>query len=475
MNLVESFFATAERHGERVAIIAGDGTPTTFRALIQRAASLAAAWKGQGIGPGDRVLLAMPLGADLYAAIAALWQLGAVVVFPEPAMGLKGLRHAVTATAPKAFLSAGSFRFLRYLVPELWRVKRALRPHPAATPLAAIHPADRDHPALISFTSGSTGKPKGIVRSHGFLAAQNACVAAMVDPGDAHAIDLVAFPVFVIVNLGLGITSVLPDWRLTRHDQADPAAVARLIAACHVTRLLVPPSICEKLAEGTVLPGITTVFTGGGPVFPDLLQRLAAKLPQADIVSVYGSTEAEPIAHQHMAEISPADWESMRAGGGLLAGAPIPEIAVTLIEDEIVVSGEHVNQGYLDGIGDATNKLRRDGRIWHRTGDAGRFDDRGRLWLLGRKEAKAGGIYPFAIEVAARFWPGVRRAALVAEGTASILAVEGDRAYEATWSRAAESHGAIRVVPVTQVPLDRRHRSKVDYGALRRMLRGSRQ
>jgi acyl-CoA synthetase (AMP-forming)/AMP-acid ligase II len=292
----------------------------------------------------------------------------------------------------------------------------------------------------------------------------------MIDPGAAHCIDLVAFPVFVIVNLALGITSVLPDWKLTRHDRANPAALARLIERHGVTRLLVPPSICEKLAIGPALPQVTKLFTGGGPVFPDLLRRLADKLPNAEIISVYGSTEAEPIAHLSMAEIAEADWQAMESGGGLLAGRPIPEIAIALIDDEIVVSGAHVNQGYLDGVGDAVNKLRRDGRIWHRTGDAGRFDATGRLWLLGRHEARAGGFYPFSIEVAARFWPGVRRAALIDDAGRATLVIEGERAHEAFWIGAASSQGAIRVVPVTRIPLDRRHRSKVDYAALRRLL-----
>ena len=51
----------------------------------------------------------------------------------------------------------------------------------------------------------------------------------------------------------------------------------------------------------------------------------------------------------------------MRTGAGLLAGPIIPEARVQLLDDEIVVTGEHVNKGYLDGVGDDANKLRRDG------------------------------------------------------------------------------------------------------------------
>ena len=114
-----------------------------------------------------------------------------------------------------------------------------------------------------------------------------------------------------------------------------------------------------------------------------------------------------------MSETSAEDWRLMREGGGLLAGTPIPEIGVEILDDEIIVTGDHVNKGYLDSAGDASNKLRRGGTIWHRTGDAGRFDDQGRLWLLGRHGSKAGGLYPFTVEVAVQSWPGVKLAALV--------------------------------------------------------------
>ena len=45
------------------------------------------------------------------------------------------------------------------------------------------------------------------------------------------------------------------------------------------------------------MPELKAIFTGGGPIFPDLMERLAASFPGAEIVAVYGSTEAEPIAH----------------------------------------------------------------------------------------------------------------------------------------------------------------------------------
>jgi olefin beta-lactone synthetase len=471
MNLLQAFLEGATGRGARTAIIAADGAIASYADLMEQSARLATAWKRRDVGPGDRVLLAMPLGISLYVSLMALWRLGAVVVFPEPALGLRGLRHAVAVTKPKAVLASGWFRALRYVLPDLWTVPLAISPDDVAGGAETVAAVADDHPAMISFTSGSTGTPKTIVRSHGFLSHQNACVADLLQPTREDETDLVAFPVFVLVNLSLGVTSVLPNWDLRRQDAAEPRGIAEHIAKHAVTRALVPPSICEKLASSAAAK-LSAIFTGGGPVFPDLLERLSAQAPRADIVSVYGSTEAEPIAHQHVRDITAADWQVMRGGGGLLAGRPIAAIDLKILDDEIVVTGDHVNKGYLDPAHDHSTKLALGGDIWHRTSDAGRLDETGRLWLLGRLDGRVGNLFPFGIEAAARFWPNVAGAALASIDGKAVLAVAGDTASRDLWQRQADRIGDIRVVPVNSIPLDRRHRSKVDYAALRKLLSG---
>jgi acyl-CoA synthetase (AMP-forming)/AMP-acid ligase II len=466
LNLLAPFLEQAALWRDRTAIVAGDGESLTFGALAQSSARVAAGWRAGGLKAGDRVLVAMPIGLSLYVAIAALWRLGATIVFPEPALGLAGLRQAARTTAPRAFLATGWYRALG-LLPELRGVEHSLTMAPARLGEELLFDAPADHPALISFTSGSTGAPKAILRTHGFLAAQNACVAELLRPKAEGAVDLVVFPVFVIANLGLGVTSVLPNWKVSRHDLVDPAALARHIQAHNVTRALAPPSICEALAAAPRAPGLKTVMTGGGPVFPDLLRRLAQKLGGDDIVAVYGSTEAEPIAHVRFDEIGEADWRAMETGTGLLAGRPVSAIRAEIVDEEIVVAGDHVNKGYLDPARNAETKLTHDHEIWHRTGDSGYFDEAGRLWLRGRREARAGRYAPFGVETAARLWRGVRQAALLPGSDPPTLFLEGDAGKAAIWSERAGAFPGLAVRPLKAIPLDRRHRSKVDYGALR--------
>jgi non-ribosomal peptide synthetase component E (peptide arylation enzyme) len=113
-DLLSEFHAAVARHPERVAIIDGRGRERRFAELKARADGLACAWALRGVKPGDRVLLAMRLDADLYAALAALWSLGATVVLPEPAMGISGLRHAARVTNASFFCSSGPYGLLKY-------------------------------------------------------------------------------------------------------------------------------------------------------------------------------------------------------------------------------------------------------------------------------------------------------------------------------------------------------------------------
>ena len=468
ISLLESFADSVARCGDKPAIIEATGNIVSFNELAARSKGYQAHWSSRGLVKGDKVLIAMPVSADLYAALAALWALGAVAVLPEPAMGLKGVRHALRATQCKGIVASGPYRWLKWLLPQLW-FKPLYTPvlGSSAIPKHNISAADT---ALISFTSGSTGAPKAIARSHAFLHAQKSAVAPLLN-SDEEESDLVAFPVFTLINLAEGRTTVLPNWRMSQMDKVTPDKLAQWMNQQKVTRALLPPALCESLAQSPSIPALKTVFTGGGPVFPDVVQNMQSTHRGLDVIAVYGSTEAEPIAHLNFARVSKADKDAMKNGAGLLAGRPVPEVQLRLVDGEITVAGQHVNEGYLDSARDCETKIYDGDTVYHRTGDAGVLDDEGRLWLLGRHGNDINNVHPFSVESAARLWPGVVRAALVEIDGKAVLAIEGAKEKLTSWVAAASEQFDIEDVRhVSAIPLDRRHRSKVDCPALVKQL-----
>jgi acyl-CoA synthetase (AMP-forming)/AMP-acid ligase II len=146
---------------------------------------------------------------------------------------------------------------------------------------------------------------------------------------------------------------------------------------------------------------------------------------------------------------------------------------------EIIVTGEHVIKGYLHGIGDSETKIEIENEIWHRTGDAGYIDKSGRLWLVGRASSvvrdEYGAFYPFQIEAPARSHPAIKRAALAQYRGKRILLVEPSKKSR-TSINPSQIQGAFgwahidRVITIKRIPLDVRHGSKIDYGALESVL-----
>jgi len=522
VNLAHTLLEQTRQRPDAPAIIdsrRGRSRVTTFAELDRAAARAARLLVKHGLQPGDAVLVFHPMSAELYVALLALFRLRLVAMFLDPSAGRDHIERCCAMHPPRALIAGTKAHLLRLLVPGLRRipVKFVIGfPVPFAVrwsaadrlpPLAEVRDCEPDTPALLTFTSGSTGQPKGAVRSHGFLLAQYRALAASLKltAGD---VDLATLPIVALANLGSGVTSLIPDTDLRYPGAVDPAPIFAQVQRHQATSSVASPAFFECLvrhgaAHGLTLPTLRKVYTGGAPVFPRLLDQVHALAPNAEVVALYGSTEAEPIAHVSREEMTADDRKAMLGGKGLLAGPPVPEVRLRILRDqwgkpagpydaaafdaaccaagapgEIVVSGDHVLRGYLRGEGDEETKFRVDGVVWHRTGDAGYVDERGRLWLLGRCVARIrdgrGELYPFAAETAAYQDPRLRRAALVSHHGKRVLAVEF---YEAPTAadldavRAAVAWAQLdEVRPLRGIPVDKRHNAKIDYPSLYRLL-----
>jgi acyl-CoA synthetase (AMP-forming)/AMP-acid ligase II len=524
MNIYDDFTRQLAQRPEAAALTEWRRNRTvtlSYRELENAAARAAAMLTGGGLKVGDPVLVFVPMSIDLYIALLAIFRLGLVAVFLDPSAGRRNIERCCGIFPPKALIATPKAHLLRCVCPALRRIPLAFTTGrlrlPGARPWkrwkryavgAGIAACAPDAPALVTFTSGSTGAPKAAVRSHGQLAAQQQVLAAELRaaPGD---LILSGLPIFVLSNLGAGAASLLPGCDLSRPGAVDAAAITERVRGLGVTCLQASPAFMEKvvahcLSRGIRLGGVRRIFTGGAPVFPRLLDRIRAAAPHAEITTVYGSTEAEPIACLTREDLRPQDRAAMAAGEGLPAGRPVAALRLRILPDrwgvpigpfseggfdrqclgpgqpgEIVVSGPHVLKGYLHGAGDRETKFRVAGNIWHRTGDAGCVDADGNLWLLGRCAAcirdRQGVLYPFTVEAAASNFATVRRSALVYSGARRTLVVEAAKGVKLAelgllkskigWAQIEQ----LLILP--RIPVDRRHNAKVDYPALGRILK----
>ena len=513
MNLVELLFKNAAAHPELPALIDAKNGKTrcvTYAELARRVSAGSAFLQRSGLTKSSTVLVFQPISIELYELLLSAFHAGVKVMLADPSAGRAFISLCCQRAAPDAFVGPWKAHAYRLSIPELRKVKININTG-AWFPGTSIWRVSgetttptvvsENHPALITFTSGSTGIPKAAVRTHGFLLAQHRALAESMSFQQGE-VDLITLPVFVLANLASGMTSVLADTNLAKPGTPDTSAILRQCAAAQVTRCAASPAFFEALSAQ--MPPLNKIFTGGAPVFPDLLRRLQAALPQAEIHSVYGSTEAEPIAHLSASEYEGRTLKITREGGGLCTGKPSAGIRLKVIQNqsgkplpsltekqfeamfqpggqagEIVVSGDHVLPGYLDALGDAETKIHVSDTIWHRTGDAGWSDDQGLIWLLGRASETLPPFpapehlpsealrYPFAIECALReAFPGTRTAALTFQNERCLVIEEelGGLQHLVT------TLGIERMISLERIPLDRRHNAKIDYPALRKLL-----
>ena len=514
MNVASLLARRAAAHPGRPAFVdAGDGRTLSYAELDATSARAAGTLRRLGLQPGSTVLIVHPATLDLYVALIGLLRAGLVPAIPPPGATLGVLARCARAHPPHAVLGGGIGWAAVAAIPAL---RHATRLATGAGPFAkdvlhgaiAAETVDRDDgdPAMLTFTSGSTGAPKAMIRSHGVARAQIDALAAALAPGESTS--LCTMPIVLLAELAAGATCLLPGIDLRRPARADAAALAARMRAYGVARIVASPALLARVADalaarGETLPALRLIASGGAPVMPPLAAAMRRVAPNARFLAIYGTTEAEPIAVLDAAEVTPEDHDAMLGGAGMLAGVPCAPGRLAVVTartgaaigpfadddaplrlalppyrvGEIVVAGAHVVPHYLDRSADAITKIRAGATMWHRTGDLGYRDLAGRLWLVGRAAAAVddarGTLEPLRVECALAYRPEIARCAIAALDGTRILLVEprphariDERAI-----RSAAAFAAIDVVVTGAVPVDRRHHAKVDYDALRRIVR----
>jgi acyl-CoA synthetase (AMP-forming)/AMP-acid ligase II len=490
----------------------------TFAGLWERIGRAAAGLRRRGLGPGDRAIVMIPMSIDLYVALLGLLKLGAVAVFVDPWIGRRQIAAFAAFAEPRAYLGIPKSHLLRLLDSRLRAIPLSvttggrLGPLPAHHTLAEletesgeddVHPVDPDDPALVTFTSGSSGEPKGANRTHGFLLAQHRALAAEFPAGEDD-IDMPMFPVFALNNLASGVPSIVPAMDFRHVENVDAGRVLRQMQTHGVTTCTASPPFFDRIAEHLAVhpdtkPRLRRLLTGGAPVSDAQLRAWRKALPDPELLVVYGSTEAEPVAHCTAEERLAAVNDLRPRTPGYCAGHPSERVRTKLIPiqdgpvdhpdelapgeiGELIVTGDHVCRDYYrnpQAVRD--NKITDpDGTVWHRMGDTGSFDTAGRFWIAGRVHStihrRGKLLHPQLVEQAARGDDDrIRRIAAVGLDDRAVLAVETDAGEEMKQDIAKRLAAArleideiVDEIVLTREPLpvDPRHNSKIDYGRM---------
>lgn len=513
---------TAEPGRTAIVELSGAGARISFGELGARVDGMARGLWARGVRPGQRVALLVPPGIDLTTVVYAVWRLGAVVVVADAGLGLRRLAGALRGAAPAHVV--GGRRGL--LLANAGRVPgRRVRLEPADVPgLSAsgtgvvLPDADPDPDAdgAVLFTSGATGPPKGVVYTRRRLGAQ---VALLRDTFDLHAGErfVAAFAPFALYGPALGLTSAVPDMDPMAPDTLTASALADAVAAVDATCLFASPAALRNVVatadrlspeQGAALRRPRLVLSAGAPVPLELLRRVKELLPAAATHTPYGMTEVLPVATTDPTAEADADGPEVahHDGGGVCVGPPVPgvEVAVAPLDGhgrsaedltgrpgvlgEITVRGPHVKERY-DRLWGAQRASERPAG-WHRTGDVGHVDERGRLWVQGRLahvvSTADGPVPPYAVEHRVEALGEVSRAAVVGvgpPGTQQVVVVvvprhAGSRQRVSRrlpvltpsgLTEAVRDAAGVHVAAVLQrpwLPVDIRHAAKVDRGAL---------
>lgn len=481
-NVTSRFFETALLFPNKTAL-QYDYESVTFHQLSEKVNLFCAQFHNNGIKSGDKILVLHPLSIDLYASLLALLKLNCCLVFVEEWTKLSDIIACQKQINCQYIICSKKVNFIRLFIPSLQRLKRISLTQTSRNTKSEIETTWKDE-AILSFSSGSSGQSKVIIRTHQILNAQfDALKDKIIDCENAKMIS--NFPVVILLNLGLGISSYLSkSIKMSKLDKTDFRLLYDEIVREKITHLSASPYLINQLAntiksEALNKINLFQIISGGAPFFPSFVETINQHLVTQYFFVLYGSSEAEPIAKCSANEIvENKNNKGLYAGEidkhcqcivGELGDGSINEFA-SYQAGEIFVSGEHVVKNYLnDNDLELKNKIKFKGQIWHRTGDFGYFDSANKLFLTGDINRKHGSQYLLDIEKSLQKIKGVERATLLNNTVYVQTQINEDK-------RGIEKE--IQLIFNTEIkiifmklPLDRRHFGKIKYKELEKSKR----
>ncbi len=432
MSLGSRLLEASERRPEAAALVEGD-LRLDYAGLLERARRVAGGLAGLGVGPGDRVATALRNRVETVLLYWASQWLGAWFVPLNwrltPADVAYCVEDAGASVLAVEEVSAG----VATLVPAGCGLV-AIGPGCPGTPFEQLTsaepapgpaPVDEGEPAIMLYTSGTTGRPKGVPRSHRaeWASALAHVIQCRYVPGERT---LGVMPLYHTMGMRSLLAMVAVDGCLVVQAAFRGSEALEAVADERISALYLAPTLFyDLLAAARQRPGgcprVPRLAYAGAPMTAALVEACRSAFDPEVFVNHYGSTEiytfsigpdqvakpgcaGRPGIHERLRLVAPEP--------GADPSLPVPpgevgQVACHLSSPEAFTSYWHRP--------DADARALRDG--WYLTGDLGRLDEDGDLWVLGRVDDMiiTGGenVFPLEIEEVLATYPGVEDVAVV--------------------------------------------------------------
>lgn len=416
----------------KVALRQG-GRAVTYAQLDALVTRTAHGLRARGVRRGDRVAYLGANSVEFVVCMFATARIGAVFLPLNTRLAPPELAYILADSSPRLLVWAAGFEDvvqsadLARAAYEAVRVDRdGLGELSSETdPIEESDPIDEpvtlDELFMIQYTSGTSGRPKGVMLTHGNVVWNTYNLIVDVDLR-ADEVALVVAPLFHTAALNqILMPTLLKGGTALLEAKFDADRVLELIERHGVTALFGVTSMYLALAESqrwtdSDLSSLRTAICGGAPVPLSLLEAWRDR--GVGVVQGYGLTEASPGATM-LRGADPADrlgsagtpcfFSDVRIGGFGLGPPRRGE------PGEILVQGPNLSPGYWGQAAATEAAFRADG--WLRTGDLGRMDDDGYLYVVDRVKDMfiSGGenVYPAEVEQAVYSHPAVAEVAVI--------------------------------------------------------------
>ncbi|MEV5962973.1 AMP-binding protein [Kribbella sp. NPDC051952] len=410
-NFADILRDTAQRHGERLALVDGDRR-LSWSELDQAVDRTAQGFAAAGLVPGYRVVLLVANSIEFVTSYLGILRAGLVAVPLNTGLTKPEIANVVTHSGARLAVVTADLA-------ERVESVRAVAPDELEGNAPLLPSIDPETLAVLLYTSGTSGDPRAAMLSHRALASNVKNLSELgEDRMGPEDVVLGVLPMFHAFGLNAVLGwAVKTGAALVIDQRFEPAHTFDLIRKHGVTRLpLAPPALHALVASPELrdaLQSVKVVLTGASTLDPALAVRfeLASGL---FVHQGYGLTEASPGVTTTLGESEPKPGS---------VGRPLPNVELRIADEqgedvegddpgEILIRGGNLFSGYWpDGVEGP------DEEGWYRTGDVGYLDPEGDLFLVDRLReliiVSGFNVFPSEVEEVLVGAPGVREAAVI--------------------------------------------------------------